>query len=183
MMPKGRAAGFRAPALLAADLDFVCFMTCDCHGERTDHAGHNAPLYSCEGDPCGSVDATFRYALMRKVPPGKLVTGTPFYGRSLEAEGLYKKAVRYGSCVYSGVQALEDASWRCNRDFCARAPCLRSSDGGTLLSFDDMRSVYRRCRYVLDKGAAGVIVREITGDSVDGAPHLLNVIGAAFEAR
>ena len=62
-------------------------------------------------------------------------------------------------------------------------PYLRSPDGGTILCFDDMRSVYRKCRYVLDKGAAGVIIWEITQDSVGGAPHLLNVVGAAFGAR
>jgi len=168
---------------LLTDLDFVCFMTYDYHGEWTDHAGHNAPLYSCEGDPCGSVDATFQYALMRKIPPARIVLGIPFYGRSFEAAGLYKKASGYGSYGYAETIALEDAGWRYNWDFCAQAPYLRSPDGGTILCYDDMRSVYRKCRYVLDKGAAGVIIWEITEDSVNGAPHLLAVIGAAFGAR
>lgn len=168
---------------LAADFDFICFMTYDYHGEWTDHAGHNSPLYSCEGDTCGSVDATFQYALMRKIPAAKIVLGVPFYGRSFEAEGLYKKATRYGGYGYAETVALEDAGWRYNWDFCAQVPYLRSPDGGTVLCFDDMRSVYRKCRYVLDKGAAGVIIWEITEDSVNGAPHLLNVIGAAFGAR
>ncbi|HEX2695316.1 MAG TPA: glycoside hydrolase family 18 protein, partial [Acidobacteriota bacterium] len=168
---------------LAGDFDFISFMTYDYHGEWTDHAGHNSPLYSCEGDPCGSVDETFQYALTRKIPREKIVLGIPFYGRSFDAEGLYKRASGYGSYDYAEAVALEDAGWRYNWDFCAQVPYLRSPDGGTVLSFDDMRSVYRKCRYVLDKGAAGVIIWEITGDSVDGAPHLLNVIGAAFGAR
>lgn len=168
---------------LAGDFDYIAFMTYDYHGEWTDHAGHNAPLYSCEGDACGSMDATLQYALMRKVPPEKVLLGIPFYGRSFEAEGLYKKASGYGSFDYAETPALEDAGWRYNWDFCAQVPYLRSPDGETILSFDDMRSVYRKCRYVLDKGAAGVIIWEITGDSVGGAPHLLSVIGAAFGAR
>ncbi len=168
---------------LVSDFDFICFMTYDYHGEWTDHAGHNSPLYSCEDDPCGSFDATFQYALMRKVPPARIVLGVPFYGRSFEAEGLYKKAAAYGSYDYAETVALEDAGWRYNWDFCAQVPYLRSPDGSTILCFDDMRSVYRKCRYVLDKGAAGLIIWEITGDSVNGAPHLLNVIGAAFGVR
>ena len=64
-----------------------------------------------------------------------------------------------------------------------RSPTSAVRTAGTILCFDDMRSVYRKCRYVLDKGAAGVIIWEITEDSVNGAPHLLNVIGAAFGAR
>lgn len=168
---------------LTTDFDYICFMTYDYHGEWTDHAGHNSPLYSCEGDTCGSVDATFNYALMRKIPAAKIVLGVPFYGRTFEAAGLYKKAAKYGSYDYADTPALEDAGWRYNWDFCAQVPYLRSPDGGTILCFDDMRSVYRKCRYVLDKGAAGVIIWEITGDSVNGAPHLLNVIGAAFGAR
>ncbi len=168
---------------LFSDFDFICFMTYDYHGEWTDHAGHNAPLFSCEGDACGSVDATFQYALMRKVPREKLVLGIPFYGRSFEAAGLYKKAAAYGSYDYGETVALENAGWRYNWDFCAQVPYLRSPDGGTILCFDDMRSVYRKCRYVLDNGAAGVIIWELTQDSVGGAPHLLTVIGAAFGAR
>ena len=168
---------------LVEDFDLIGFMTYDYHGEWTDHAGHNAPLYSCGDDPCGSVDASYRYALMRKIPPAKIVLGIPFYGRSFEAEGLYKKAARYGSFDYAETIALEDAGWRYNWDFCAQVPYLRSPDGGTVLCFDDMRSVYRKCRYVLDKGAAGVIIWEITADSVNGAPHLLDIIGAAFGAR
>ena len=168
---------------LFSDFDFICFMTYDYHGEWTDHAGPNAPLFSCEGDACGSVDATFQYALMRKVPREKLVLGVPFYGRSFEAAGLYKKAAAYGSYDYGETVALENAGWRYNWDFCAQVPYLRSPDGGTILCFDDMRSVYRKCRYVLDNGAAGVIIWELTQDSVGGAPHLLTVIGAAFGAR
>jgi chitinase len=168
---------------LAADFDFISFMTYDYHGEWTDHAGHNSPLYSCEADACGSVDATFNYALSRKIPKEKIVLGIPFYGRSFEAEGLYKKATKYGYYGYGETAALEEMGWRYNWDFCAQVPYLRSPDGYTILCFDDMRSVYRKCRYVLDKGVAGVIVWEITEDSVNGVPHLLNVVGAAFGAR
>jgi chitinase len=168
---------------IAADFDFISFMTYDYHGEWSDHAGHNSPLYSCEGDPCGSVDATFNYALTRKIPREKIVLGIPFYGRSFDAEGLYKRAYRYGSYDYVDIAALKESGWSYNWDFCAQVPYLCSPNGLTILSFDDMRSVYRKCRYVLDKGAAGVIIWEITGDSVNGAPHLLNVIGTAFGAR
>jgi GH18 family chitinase len=46
-----------------------------------------------------------------------------------------------------------------------------------------MRSVYRKCRYVLDNGAAGFIIWELSEDSVDAAPRLLNIIGTAFRSR
>lgn len=38
------------------------------------------------------------------------------------------------------------------------------------------------CR-TIDTGAAGFIIWEISEDSVDGAPQLLNIIGTAFRSR
>jgi hypothetical protein len=44
---------------LAADFDFIGFMTYDFHGPWSDHSGHNSPLYADAGDTDGSVDETF----------------------------------------------------------------------------------------------------------------------------
>jgi chitinase len=168
---------------IASDFDYISFMTYDYHGDWSDHAGHNAPLYSCEGDTCGSMNDTYLYAVLRKVPNEKLVLGIPFYGRSFNTGWLYQRSTKSEGTGYAEIVELEKAGWRYNWDFCSQAPYLRSPDGGTIITFDDMRSVYRKCRYVLDKGAAGFIIWEISEDSVDGAPQLLNVIGTAFRSR
>ena len=88
--------------------DFISFMTYDFHGPWTDHAGHNSPLYTCLNDPCGSVDDTFSYALIREIPLKKILLGIPFYGRSFETTGLYKPATNSQYYVYSEIKKLMD---------------------------------------------------------------------------
>ena len=160
--------------------DYISFMTYDYHGPWTDHSGHNSPLYTCKNDPCGSWDDSFTYAMIREVPLEKLLLGIPFYGRSFESAGLYKKASNSEYYNYSDVLKLLDSGWKYNWDFCSQVPFLISPTKKTLLSYDDIRSVFRKCRYVLDKGAAGVIIWEITADRRNGKSELLETVGKTF---
>jgi chitinase len=160
--------------------DYVGFMTYDYHGPWSGHSGHNAPLYSCDGDACGSVDRTFHYALGRGVPPEKLLLGVPFYGRTFDCRGLYQAFQTSGECTFAGaVEAWYDG-WSYQWDDCAKVPVLLNPGGPGIICFDDPVSVAWKCAYVLDRQAGGVIVWELSQDGFLGMPVLIRVVGAIF---
>ncbi len=160
---------------IADDLDLIGFMTYDYHGDWSDHSGHNAPLRT-GGDPCGSVEESLRYALARRVPPRKLLIGLPFYGRSFDAPGLYQKFTKCRSYDYAEIPALRNSGWTYQWDDAAGVPYLLRPDAGEILSFDDERSIAGKCAFVRAMGTAGVIIWEVTQDTVGGRPVLLEVV-------
>ncbi|MGB9764999.1 MAG: glycoside hydrolase family 18 protein [Candidatus Saccharicenans sp.] len=161
--------------------DYISFMTYDFHGPWTDHSGHNSPLYTCHNDPCGSVDESYTYALIRQIPTSKLLLGIPFYGRSFNTDGLYKKATKSDYYNYSEIKKLLASGWKYYWDFCSQVPYLLNPERNTLISFDDLRSVFRKCQYVVEKGAAGVIIWEITADRYNGRSELLETVSRSFQ--
>ncbi len=168
---------------LVGEFDFLSFMTYDYHGSWSNHSGHNSPLYACNSDGCGSVSETYYYALSRLVPLEKLLLGIPFFGKSFDCGGLYEKFTTCGSYDYKDIVPLKPPEWVLLRDECAQVPFLRKADGTVIIAFDDRESVAAKCRYVLDKQAAGVIVWDLSGDEWNGKSELLEVIGRAFGVR
>lgn len=160
--------------------DYIALMTYDYHGAWSDHSGHNSPLYTCQNDPCGSWDDSFSYAVIREIPLEKLLLGIPFFGRSFNTGKLYTPSTQSQYYTYTDIQKLLASGWKYNWDFCSQVPFLLSPSRTTLLSFDDIRSVFRKCRYVLDKGLAGVIIWEVTADRNNGRPELLQTIARTF---
>jgi chitinase len=168
---------------LAGAFDYIGFMTYDFHGPWTDHSGHNSPLYLCGGDACGSLDDTFAYGLSRQVPKEKLLVGLAFYGRSFDCPELYQPYKQSLEYTYAEVASLLSRGWTRSWDECAKLPVARPPDGKVIISYDDEQSVAAKCRYVLDKNSAGVIIWELTQDTVNGQPVLLNVVGSAFAKK
>lgn len=160
--------------------DYIALMTYDYHGPWSDHSGHNSPLYTCQNDPCGSFDDSFSYAVIRGIPLDKLLLGIPFFGRSFNTGKLYAPSTESQYYTYTDVQKLLASGWKYNWDFCSQVPFLLSPSRTTLLSFDDIRSVFRKCRYVLDKGLGGVIIWEVTADWHNGRPELLQTVARTF---
>ncbi|MDI6844682.1 MAG: glycoside hydrolase family 18 protein [Candidatus Saccharicenans sp.] len=163
--------------------DYISFMTYDYHGPWSDHSGHNSPLYTCQNDPCGSFDDSFTYAIIREIPLEKLLLGIAFFGRSFNTGKLYTRFTESRSYNYSDIQKLLASGWKYNWDFCSQVPFLLSPGRDVLISFDDIRSVFRKCRYVLEKGAAGVIIWEITADYHRGRPELLQTVARTFRGQ
>lgn len=160
--------------------DYISMMTYDYHGIWSDHSGHNSPLYTCQNDPCGSFDDSFAYAVIREIPLDKLLLGIAFFGRSFNTDKLYGPFNQSQDYTYTDIQKLLASGWKYNWDFCSQVPFLLSPSRTTILSYDDIRSVFRKCRYVLDKGAAGVIIWEITADRHKGRPELLQTVARTF---
>lgn len=168
---------------LAPAFDLIAFMTYDYHGEWSDHAGHNSPLYAPAGDTCGSVDETFAYARSRQVPLDKLLVGVPFFGRSFDCGALGSAFTTSQGWDYADVMALPSSGWTRVWDAQAQVPYLRRSDGNLLICYDDMSSVGLKAQYVKDRGSAGVIIWELGGDYRAGNADLLEVLGKSFGAR
>jgi chitinase len=173
----GRWIGYEE---VAGDFDFIGVMTYDYHGEWSDHSGHNSPLYSCDGDNCGSWQDSFLYHLSRGVPREKLLLGLAFFGRSFDCPGFYQtfqRSLQYG---YDEVVELKDSGWSFFWDDCAQVPFLQKPDKTVVLSYDDERSVALKCGYVKENQAAGVIIWELTQDDDRGEPVLLQRVGESF---
>jgi chitinase len=167
---------------LAADFDFIGFMTYDFHGSWSDHSGHNSPLYADAGDTDGSVDQTFQYARQRQVPLGKLLLGVPFYGRSFDCGGLGLPFTACTDYSYTDAMGLLAAGWTRIWDATAQVPYLRRSDAGMIVCYDDTQSVGAKCDYVKAKQSAGVIIWELSQDYRNGKSELLEVIGQSFRS-
>lgn len=166
---------------LITSFDFIGCMTYDYHGEWTDHSGHNSPLYSCGNDACGSFNDSYLYCISRSIPGEKLLLGLPFYGRSFDCPGLYQKFQKSFYYGYNEVMDLLNSGWTYLWDDCSQVPYVQKPDKMMIVSFDDEKSVALKCRYVLDKKAAGVIIWEITQDDYKGSSVLLKVVGETFK--
>jgi chitinase len=165
---------------LSGYFDFIGFMTYDFHGPWSDHSGPNSPLYLCGGDTCGSVNDSFLYGLSRKIPKEKLLVGLAFYGRSFDCSGFYQPFEVSGEYRYADISGLLSAGWARIWDDCAQVPIARKPDQSVIISYDDEASIGAKCGYVRDNNAAGVIIWELTQDSINGQPALLKVVGESF---
>jgi chitinase len=164
-----------------ASLDYIGIMTYDFHGPWSEHSGHNAPLYTPPNDACGSLNDAYIYAhSIRKIPNKKLLLGIPFYGRSFDCAGLYQRFQKSGYYPYSMVRKIMPSGWEYIWDSIARVPYIRKKDMSKIISFDDERSVARKCRYVKEKMAAGIIIWEISLDYYQGSSVLLAQVGKEF---
>lgn len=166
---------------LIDEFDYISFMTYDYHGPWSDHSGHNAPLYSCHDDPCGSMNDTFSYARKRNVPKEKLLLGLPFYGRAFDCGGLQRPFEDSRYLNYREILKFVRTGWQYIWDGCAEVPYLRNPQGTAIICYDDERSVSVKCRFIEEKQAAGVIIWELSGDYVQNKSVLLDIIGKEFK--
>ncbi len=167
----------------AAFFDYVSCMTYDFHGPWTDHSGPNAPMYSCENDPCGSYNDGYNYYISRGVPGSKLLLGLPFYGRSFDCDAFYEKFTTSLGYDYKDVMPLLESGWVYFWDECSQTPFVLNPDKSTIVSYDDERSIGLKCQYVLDKKAAGLIIWEVNEDYYNGSSVLLKVVGESFKNK
>jgi chitinase len=171
-------------------LDFLNIMTYDFYGPWDPRAYHNAPLYAGPGaDSALCVEGAFRlYHDTYGIPASRINLGVPFYGHTFTGctelwgtHGPPDTAVFHGgNAVYAAI-AGQIGRFTKHLDAMAGVPYLTSSALDMLVSYDDQESVREKARYVLAKGARGLIVWEITGDRLpDGSHPLLEAIDREF---
>jgi len=166
---------------LIDEFDYISFMTYDYHGQWSDHSGHNSPLYTCNNDPCGSMNDTYSYSRLRKVPKDKLLLGIPFYGRSFDCEGLYQKFQKSQYYGYGEVMKFFRSGWEYVWDHCAKVPYLRNPERTEIICYDDERSVFLKCKFLKEKQASGIIIWDLSEDYSQGTSVLLDVVGKEFK--
>jgi chitinase len=164
-------------ATLKNYVNWIGGMTYDFHGDWTNHAGHNSPLYAPANEPEGSVHLGIQYLQSRGIPPDKIFLGIPFYGKEFTAKELYGSS---SGCVdrrYNEIIPLLAAGWKYHWDDLAKVPYLTNPNNTKLLSFDDTISVRFKCEYVQQKNLGGVIIWELSQDDMGNQQPLLETIG------
>ena len=159
-------------------VDWFGCMTYDFHGDWTDHAGHNSPLYMSGGDTDGSVNSGFKYLTQtRGLAPEQILLGVPFYGRGFNASRLYGPSSGTGSeHGYKEIPALIDAGWTRHWDDVAKVPYIMNPQKTKLISYDDTLSVRLKAEYAVNKKTKGVMIWALGQDLIDGRQPLLRAV-------
>ena len=163
-------------------LDMVNLMSYDFFGAFSSLSNHNSPLYApVSGNPDFNVHSAFTNITQVFGVPSSLVNiGVPFYGRSVAGcPGLHQSNAGYadastfweddGSPTYYNV-LKNMSSFTSHWDSVAMVPYLIGNSINTFVSYDDVQSVALKAEYVVNSGARGVIVWELTGDYIETFP-------------
>lgn len=168
---------------LKAHVDWFGCMTYDIHGNWSDHAGHNAPLYAPANDPCGSVHTGIQYLnLTRNVPKEKILLGIPFYGKLFHATSLHAPSSGGNDIIYSKIVPLIGKNWVYRWDDVSKVPYLISTNSAELISFDDTVSVRLKCEYAQQNGLAGAMIWALGQDVIGFNQPLLEAVGRAMKS-
>jgi len=184
----GARARLMAIGRSAKILDFLNVMTYDLYGPWDAQAYHNAPLFAGPGaDSARSVDGAFRlYTGTYGIPARMINLGVPFYGHTfvdctaLQGTHSGEDTALFAGATYTNIAAHMGEFVR-HRDPFARVPYLTTPVRRTLVSYDDPESVRSKAEYAAARGARGVIIWEITQDTLpDGSHPLLEAIDHVF---
>ena len=152
-------------------LDYINLMTYDFSGKES--VGHHTNLYpSSDFEKENSVDKAVKTYMKAGVPPEKLVVGLAFYGRSWILSGnekpvMHNKIVsttRGGGFTYLKDSLINKQGFNAYRDRKAKAPYLFNDSTKQFISYDDERSVKKKCRYVKKNKLGGVMFWEYNSD-------------------
>lgn len=171
-------------------LDFINVMTYDFHGGWETRTGFNAPLYQVANDPSADkatffIDAAINNWLTN-VPASKLVMGVPFYARGWTGvpnvgNGLFQSATgpapskfEAGVFDYKELAGLSGFTRYFSDE--AKVPWLYNPSTGVMISYDDPESIGIKADYLNQKGLAGAMFWEASGD--DASHSLLNTLAA-----
>ncbi len=164
-------------------VDYVNMMTYDLVNGYSKKTGHLTSLYSTSQQQ-ESTDFAVMYLDSIGVPMDKVVVGLAFYARIFsgvepENNGLYQKG------KFSGYENYKDFDKKFNAesgylhywDASAKAPYAYNKETKTFATFDNLRSVYYKTKYVKTRKLAGVMFWELSGDKLSGG--LLDMIHEA----
>lgn len=130
---------------------------------------HQSSLFRSALSGDMTVDEGIRAHISGGVPPEKIVLGIPFYGHG--RKGRYPDVVNFNRISPGeGEQVMFDEV--------ACVPYIADDEGRMLITYDDERSVARKCRYVKENGLGGVMFWEFGGDTPSAA--LLHAIDASL---
>jgi chitinase len=167
---------------LKNDVDWFGVMTYDFHGNWSDHAGHNSPLYAPANDPCGSVHTGIQYlTVTRAVPKEKVLAGLPFYGREFDASQIYgPSAGSQNEYPYAEVVPKIGNGWTYLWDDLSKVPYMTNDTQVKLISYDNSISIRLKCEYARQKNLRGVMIWALGQDMIGENQNLLATVGKAM---
>ncbi|HWB90290.1 MAG TPA: glycosyl hydrolase family 18 protein [Puia sp.] len=160
----------------------VNLMTYDLIGSRSPITGHHAALFS-SGPQVESADHALRYLDSLGVPRSKVVIGAAFYAREWDGvadrnHGLFQPG-RFRRFVSLGRMA-SDAGFTEYWDSTAQAAYRYDPAKKVFFSYDDVRSVTAKARYVRQRHLDGIMFWELCLDRPRGG--LLETLYEALHA-
>ena len=165
--------------VLSSYLDFMHVTTYDYNTGREKKVGANAPLRS---EDLLNVEYTISHLIELGAPPGKLVLGLPFYGRTYIERG---NGITLPS-AFAGPYTKEDGfmgynemcivvqngTWERNYDANAAQLFLRQKIAGSgqtkVIVTDNPRSIANKVRYGVQQNLAGFMIWSIDTDDFLG---------------
>jgi chitinase len=166
--------------------DYINVMSYDYADGHDSISGHHTNLYTSSGDTAQySAHRSIQAFIAAGVPPEKIVIGSGFYGKGWRMEsndnhGLYRRAMqpaRGGGFTYLKDSLINLNGFRRYWDGRAKAPYLFNADKKIFISYDDEKSVKKKCKYVKKHHLAGVMFWEYNSDKKE---YLLKTIADKF---
>lgn len=153
-------------------VDFVQLMTYDMRGGFQVLTGHHTNLYTPDGDLFRiSTDASVKLFMRAGVPREKIVIGAAFYSRLWNEVpdrhfGLHQMAGTTGGYGPDYTTLVKDYINKngYTRYWDAKACAPYLFNGSSLISYDDEESIGHKCKYVKDRGLAGIMFWEYSCD-------------------
>ncbi len=127
---------------------------------------HHSSLFRSRLSGDMTADEGIRAHLAAGIPSGKLILGVPFYGHG-------KKGVFPDFVDFSDIRPEKKMKEEYDKIACV--PYIVDKEGKMVMTFENERSIARKCRYVLENGLGGIMFWEYGGDAPDHS--LLRAIG------
>jgi chitinase len=170
---------------IAPYVDGVNLMSYDFRGGWSATTGHQAALHQPAGDPLPAerwwIDNAVELWTNGGFPASKLTVGMPFYGRGWTGvsagpagDGLWQTTTGAAPGTYEA--GIEDAdvlaqlpsSYVRYHDAAAGASWLYDPTARVFWTWDDASSLGVKAAYIREKGLAGAMVWELSGDDASG---------------
>ncbi|MEB6379130.1 glycosyl hydrolase family 18 protein [Leclercia adecarboxylata] len=166
-------------------MDYIFLMSYDFYGSwsMTD-LGHQTGVYAPTWKPNSvTTEGSVNAMLAQGVQPGKIVVGAAMYGRGWTgvhgytgdnpftgtATGAIPGSWEPGIVDYRDIvnKYKDKAGWEYKYDATAEAPYLFNKSSGTLITYDDARSVQAKGKFVLNKNLGGLFAWSLESDNGD----------------
>lgn len=137
-----------------------------------DATGHHTALFSTTAQK-SSADYFIKYLLELGVPANKIVLGAAFYARKWDSipsiqNGLYQKGKTAGAIAYKELDERfpEAAGYERFWDSTASAPFIYNASLQQFISYDNVRSVQLKTKYLLKNKLNGIMFWQLAQDKL-----------------
>lgn len=132
-------------------VNFVNIMSYDMGGAPK----HHSALYRSENTGWMCADEAVDAHIDAGIAPKKLTLGLPFYGRGTKEIGNFLDFKRIKNIAENYTEKWDDVS---------KTPYMVNAEGTIVLSYENVRSIEIKCKYLHDRGLLGAMYWDYDGD-------------------